>query len=141
MLFFFFLWPHPWHMEVPRPGTESKLQLRARPQCGNIRSLSHSTGPGTEPTIPQRQPDGSLIPCAIVETLFMLACLLFFLPFWPPHGIWSFRARIRCDLSCSCNICHTCGNLDPLTCCAEAGIEPASWHCRDAAYPRAPQQV
>ena len=25
-LSFFFLWPHPQHMEVPRPGIESKLQ-------------------------------------------------------------------------------------------------------------------
>ena len=24
-LFFFFKWPHPWHMEVPRPGIESEL--------------------------------------------------------------------------------------------------------------------
>ena len=24
--FFFLFWPHPWHMEVPTPGTESKPQ-------------------------------------------------------------------------------------------------------------------
>ena len=26
-LFRFFLWPHPWHMEVPGPGFESEPQL------------------------------------------------------------------------------------------------------------------
>ena len=26
--FFFLLWSHPWHMDIPRPGTESKLQLQ-----------------------------------------------------------------------------------------------------------------
>ena len=25
VFFFFFKWPHPWHMEVPRPGIESEL--------------------------------------------------------------------------------------------------------------------
>ena len=30
--------------------------------------------------------------------------------------------------------------LDPLTNCAEPGIKPVSWHCRDAAYPVEPQQ-
>ena len=25
--FFFFFWPHPWHVEVSGPGTESELQL------------------------------------------------------------------------------------------------------------------
>ena len=29
---FFFKWPHPQRMEVPRPGIESKLQLRPMPQ-------------------------------------------------------------------------------------------------------------
>ena len=28
--FFFFFWPHPWYMEIPRPGIQSKLQLQ---QC------------------------------------------------------------------------------------------------------------
>ena len=30
--FFFFKWLHPWHMEVPGPGIESKPQLRPVPQ-------------------------------------------------------------------------------------------------------------
>jgi len=29
---------------------------------------------------------------------------------------------------------------DPLTNCAGPGIQPASWHCRDAAHPVAVQQ-
>ena len=28
----FLFWPHPWHMEVPRPGIDSKAQLRPVPQ-------------------------------------------------------------------------------------------------------------
>ena len=27
-----FLWPHPWHVEVPGPEIESKLQLQPMPQ-------------------------------------------------------------------------------------------------------------
>ena len=30
--FFFFLWPHLWHMEVPRIGIESELELWTTPQ-------------------------------------------------------------------------------------------------------------
>ena len=30
--FFFFLWPHLWHMEVPRLGVTSELQPLAWPQ-------------------------------------------------------------------------------------------------------------
>ena len=30
--FFFFFWLCPWHMEVPGPGTEFKLQLQPVPQ-------------------------------------------------------------------------------------------------------------
>jgi len=29
---FFFLWPNPWCVEVPGPGTESEPQLRPTPQ-------------------------------------------------------------------------------------------------------------
>ena len=27
--FFFFFWPHPWHVKVPRLGVETELQLLA----------------------------------------------------------------------------------------------------------------
>lgn len=37
--FFCFLEPHPWHMEVPGPGMESKLQLWLSRSCGNARFL------------------------------------------------------------------------------------------------------
>ena len=30
--FFSFLWPHLWHMEVPRPEIKSKRELQATPQ-------------------------------------------------------------------------------------------------------------
>ena len=32
IIIFFFLWPHPQHMEVPGLGVESELQLRSTPQ-------------------------------------------------------------------------------------------------------------
>ena len=48
-LFFCFLEPHPWHMEVPRPGVESELQLptyttaTATPDRGLVCDLHHSS--------------------------------------------------------------------------------------------------
>ena len=63
--FFFFLWPHLWHMELPQIGAESELQLLAyttviatqgpRHICnlccshGNARYLIQGARPGIEP--------------------------------------------------------------------------------------------
>ena len=38
-LLFLFFWQHPWHMEVPCPGIESKLQLLPMPQLQQHRIL------------------------------------------------------------------------------------------------------
>ena len=43
------------------------------------------------------------------------------------------------DLSCSCDLSHSCGNTGSLTHCARPGIKPASQHPQDAASPAAPQ--
>lgn len=67
-LFVFFLWPHLWHMEVPRLGFDSEMQLRLMPwpqqcqipavfatysaACHNVRSWAR---PGIEPAFSQRQ--------------------------------------------------------------------------------------
>ena len=40
--FFFFLGPHPWHMEVPRLGVESGLQLPAYTTATATQNLSHA---------------------------------------------------------------------------------------------------
>ena len=64
-LFFSFLGPHPWHMEVPRLGGKSELQLPAyttalpyqiwaasannAAACGNTGSLTHWARPENEP--------------------------------------------------------------------------------------------
>ena len=43
--FLFFLWPHPWHMEVPGTGMESEQQLRPTPQLWQhwiLNPLCHS---------------------------------------------------------------------------------------------------
>ena len=62
--FFSFLWLFPWHLELPRLGGKSELQLRPMPQpwqhriwaesaicvaaCSNAGSLTHYTGTGIE---------------------------------------------------------------------------------------------
>ena len=48
-LLLFFLWPHPWHMEVPGPGIEPEPQLSLTPD-----TLTHCTGLGIEPVPPQQ---------------------------------------------------------------------------------------
>ena len=48
-----FLGPNLWHMEVPRPGVESELQLLAYTTAtahSNAKSLTHWAKPGIEPT-------------------------------------------------------------------------------------------
>ena len=64
---------------------------------------------------------------------FILFFFLVFL-FWLPHGIWSSQARgqIRAAVATYA--------IDPLTRYAGLGIEPVSWHNRDAVNPVAPQQ-
>ena len=37
---FTFLIASPWHMDIPRPGIESKLQLQPRRSCGNAGSFN-----------------------------------------------------------------------------------------------------
>ena len=44
------------------------------------------------------------------------------------------------DLSCSCDLCHDCGNARSPAHCAELGIKPVSQRSRDAADPIVPQQ-
>ena len=62
VFFFFCLWPHLWHIEVPRLGVKWELQLQAYAtamstqiwtlsatyvvSCGNARSLTHWARPG-----------------------------------------------------------------------------------------------
>ena len=69
--FFFFLWPHLWHMETPGPRVELELQLPAyttdmvtliqalsliyATACGNARSITHGTRPGVGPISSQGQ--------------------------------------------------------------------------------------
>ena len=49
-LFFFFLGLHPWHMEVPRLGIESELQLSAYTTAtATPDPLTHWVGPGIRP--------------------------------------------------------------------------------------------
>ena len=46
----------------------------------------------------------------------------------------------RSDLSCSCDLYHSCHILGSLTHCVWLGIKPASQGSRDTADPVAPQQ-
>ena len=51
LFLFCFLEPQVWHMEVPRLGVESELQLRAYTMAhGNARYLTHWSRLGMEPT-------------------------------------------------------------------------------------------
>ena len=46
-LFVFLFQLHPWHMEIPRLGTESKLQLPPTPQLWQCQILNHCATVGT----------------------------------------------------------------------------------------------
>ena len=41
LLFFFFLWPHPWHIQVPRLGGQNGLQLSAYTTATAMSDLSY----------------------------------------------------------------------------------------------------
>lgn len=58
--------------------------------------------------------------------------------FWLPNGIWNSQTRnqIRATL----HLRHNWGNYLLLKPTVRPGMEPASWICRDAADPFAPQQ-
>ena len=64
---------------------------------------------------------------------------VFVFVFLPPHSIWSSWARDQIQVTVVVHTTAVAGMLDPLTHCAGPGIEPASWHCRDATDPRVPQ--
>ena len=57
--------------------------------------------------------------------------------FWPPHGIWGSWARNQIQAAVAA-YAEVTATSDPLTHCARLGIEPASWHHRDAADSVAP---
>lgn len=65
------------------------------------------------------------------DTIFVLI--------WPPCGMWSSQARYQVWAAVA-TYTAAAAMLDPLTCCAGLGIEPASWRCRDTVYPIVPQQ-
>ena len=53
---FFFLGPHPWHMEAPGLGVALELQLQAYTTAhGNAGSLTHGASSGNKPKFSQRQ--------------------------------------------------------------------------------------
>ena len=49
-----FLWRHLYHMEVPRPGIESQLQLQPMPQLQQCWIFNHCAWPGIESVPPQK---------------------------------------------------------------------------------------
>ena len=81
--FFFFLWSHAWHMEIPGPGCQSEQQLRPMPQpwqhwiraasatyataWSNARSLTHWGRQGLNPC-PHRHCVGFLTHWATMGT-------------------------------------------------------------------------
>lgn len=66
---FFILWPHPWHMEISKPGIESEPQLqqpwilaglRVEPQTSAATHLTHCTTAGTLPGLFGSQEAGGI---------------------------------------------------------------------------------
>ena len=90
----------------------------------NAGSLTHWAGPGIKPTF-------SLILVRFLTrwaTLEMpsrdfkwLVWLCFF--FGPTCDIWQFLGH-RLNLSCSCDVSHSCSNISSLTHCTRLWIEP-----------------
>ena len=76
-----------------------------------------------------------------VSNTKILLLFFSFFHFWPPHSIWSSWARHQIqDLSCSCNLCHSCGNARSLTHCSRPGITPVTQPSQDATDSIAPWQ-
>ena len=75
--FFFFSWPHPQHVEVPRPGIEFKLQLQHMPQL-QLCQILEPTVPGGDWThtsaVTQDTAVGFLTHCVTVKTPKNLFC-------------------------------------------------------------------
>ena len=59
--------------------------------------------------------------------------LLVFLS-WPPCGVWGSWARDQIQAA-GATYAAAAAAPDPLSHCAGLGIDPSSWHCRDAADP------
>ena len=57
--------------------------------------------------------------------------LFIYFLFWPPRGIWSSQARGQIRAT-AVTYTDAAAMLDPLTPLCWLGIQPASWHCRDA---------
>ena len=70
-------------------------------------------------------------------TYFYLLFIYLFKSFGPPCSMWSSpgRGKIQATVATYAPIAAM---PDPLTHCAGLGIEPVSWHCRDAADPAVP---
>ena len=102
-LFFFLFWLHPWRMEVPRPGTEPKLELprNQSPSCSNARSLTHCATVETPwsilySTVPQ---SWCKKPKALVFWCGFCVCVCVFLSFFratpTAYGGFQTRGQIR----------------------------------------------
>ena len=63
----------------------------------------------------------------------------FFFLFWATPRHMKFPGQ-GSDLSCSCNLHHSCGNARFLPHCAKPGIKPVSQHSRDATNPTVTQK-
>ena len=63
---------------------------------------------------------------ALMRDFISFSFLSFFINFYGyTQGIWKFLSQ-RLNPSNNCNLCLSCGNMDPLSHCAGPGIEPSS---------------
>ena len=159
--FVLFLGPQLQHMEVPRLGLKSELQLltyttaTAMPDPNHFCDLSLSSKQRCilNPLSKARDQSTSswiLVRFIFIELQWDLHCgtwfflfiigsslpILFFFTFlfWPPRSTWSSWARDQIPATVLIFIIAA-ASPNPLTRCAEPGSEPAPWCCRDTANP------
>ena len=75
-----------------------------------------------------------IIQITVAIRIYFYFFIYFFFLFWLPCSIWSSQARDQIRNTVA-TYTAAVEMLDPLTHSARLGIEPASWHCRDAAHP------
>ena len=99
-IYFFFKWPFPWHIDFPRPGIESDLQLWQWTD-----SLTHCLGLGIEPTPLHTPPPHSSRPSRYSQILNLLChsrnSCMFFSVYHIDQGGGRFQHSIRCPCALS----------------------------------------
>ena len=100
--------------------------------------------PGSQPQILLSSPPSDVDSFYFILFYFILFYFILFFPFCPPPPppppLWHTELLGQgSDLSHIVTYAEVRATRNPLTHCAGPGIDPTSWHCRDAADPIAPR--